>query len=41
MQALGVILSGREAGDAPVGEEMLAEVLSREGIKAVGANRAL
>ena len=39
-QVLGVILSGGQAGDAPVGEEMLAEVLSREEVKAVGGDRA-
>ena len=37
---LGVSLSGGQAGDAPVGEELLAEVLAREEIKAVGADRA-
>ena len=39
-QVLGVILSGGQEGDAPVGEEMLAEVLARKEIKAVGADRA-
>ena len=39
-QVLGVILSGGQKGDAPVGEEMLAEVLVRPEIKAVGADRA-
>ena len=39
-QVLGVVLSGGQAGDAPVGEEMLAEVLAREGVKAVGGDRA-
>ena len=39
-QVLGVILSGGQEGDAPVGEEMLAEVLVRPEIKAVGADRA-
>ena len=39
-QVLGVILSGGQEGDAPVGEEMLAEVLARPEIKAVGADRA-
>jgi transposase len=39
-QVLGLILSGGQAGDAPVGEEMLAEVLTREEIKAVGGDRA-
>ena len=39
-QVFGLILSAGQAGDAPVGEEMLAEVLAREEIKAVGADRA-
>ena len=39
-QVLGVILSGGQEGDAPVGEEMLAEVLARKEIRAVGADRA-
>ena len=39
-QVLGLVLTGGQAGDAPVGEEMLAEVLRREEIKAVGAERA-
>lgn len=39
-QVLGVILSGGQEGDAPVSEEMLAEVLARPEIKAVGADRA-
>ena len=39
-QVLGLVLTGGQAGDAPVGEEMLAEVLQREEIKAVGADRA-
>ena len=39
-QVLGVVLSGGQEGDAPVGEEMLAEVLTRQEIKAVGADRA-
>lgn len=39
-QVLGLILSGGQAGDAPAGEEMLAEVLAREEIKAVGGDRA-
>jgi transposase len=39
-QVLGVILSGGQAGDAPVGEEMLGEVIQRETIKALGADRA-
>lgn len=37
---LGLLLSGGQAGDAPVGEEMLAEVLTRKEIKAVGGDRA-
>ena len=36
----GLVLTAGQAGDAPVGEEMLAEVLGREEIKAVGADRA-
>ena len=39
-QVLGLVLTGGQVGDAPVGEEMLAEVLHREEIKAVGADRA-
>ena len=39
-QVLGLVLTGGQAGDAPVGEEMLAEVLANEKIKAVGADRA-
>ncbi len=39
-QVFGLILSAGQAGDAPVGEEMLAEVLGREEIKAVGGDRA-
>ena len=39
-QVLGVILSGGQEGDAPVGEEMLAEVLARQEVKAVGGDRA-
>ena len=39
-QVLGLILSSGQAGDAPVGEEMLAEVLTKEEIKAVGGDRA-
>ena len=39
-QVLGLVLTGGQAGDAPVGEEMLAEVLRRQEIKAVGADRA-
>ena len=37
---LGPILTGGQTGDAPVGEEMLAEVLTRQEIKAVGGDRA-
>ena len=36
----GLILSGGQAGDAPVGGEMLAHVLQREEVKAVGGDRA-
>ena len=39
-QVLGLILTGGQAGDAPVGEELLAEVLAREEVKAVGGDRA-
>ena len=39
-QVLGLILTGGQAGDAPVGEELLVEVLRREAIKAVGGDRA-
>ena len=39
-QVLGLVLTGGQAGDAPAGEEMLAEVLTNEKIKAVGADRA-
>lgn len=39
-QVLGLVLTGGQAGDAPVGEELLLEVLAREQIKAVGADRA-
>ena len=39
-QVLGLVLTGGQAGDAPVGEEMLAEVLSKPEVKAVGADRA-
>ena len=34
------MLTGGQEGDAPVGEEMLAEVLARPEIKAVSADRA-
>lgn len=37
---LGLVLTGGQEGDAPVGEEMLGEVLSRPEIKAVGGDRA-
>ncbi len=40
IQALGVILSGYQEGDAPVGEEMLAEVSARKRVEAVGTDRA-
>ena len=39
-QVLGLLLSSGQAGDAPVGEEMLAEVLAKKEIKAVGGDRA-
>ena len=39
-QVLGVLLTGGQAGDAPVGEQMLAEVLARAEVKAVGGDRA-
>ena len=39
-QVLGLVLTGGQAGDAPVGEEMLAQVLAKEEIKAVGGDRA-
>ena len=39
-QVCALILSGGQAGDAPVGEELLAEVLAREEIKGVDADRA-
>lgn len=39
-QILGLILSGGQAGDAPVGEERLAEGLTREEIQAAGGDRA-
>ena len=39
-QVRGVILSGGQEGDAPVGEELLAEVLTDEEIQAVGGDRA-
>ena len=39
-QVLEIILSGGQEGDAPVGEELLSEVLTYEEIKAVGGDRA-
>ena len=39
-QVFGLILSAGQAGDAPVGEEMLAHVLARKEVKGVGADRA-
>ena len=36
----GLILSGGQAGDAPVGEELLAHLLQREEVKAVGGDWA-
>ena len=39
-QVLEIILSGGQEGDAPVGEELLSEVLAYEEIKAVGGDRA-
>ena len=39
-QVLGLVLTGGQEGDAPVGEELLAEVLARPEIKAVGGDRA-
>ena len=39
-QVLGLILTGGQAGDAPVGEERLAEVLRRKEVKAAGGDRA-
>ena len=39
-QVLGVVLTGGQAGDAPVGEAMLAAVLEREEVKAVSGDRA-
>jgi putative transposase len=37
---LEVILSGGQEGDAPVGEELLGEVLAYEEVRAVGGDRA-
>lgn len=37
---LGLVLTGGREGDAPVGEEMLAEALRRSQIKVVGGDRA-
>ena len=39
-QVPGLVLSGGQAGDAPVGEERPAEGLTRQEIKAVGGDRA-
>ena len=39
-QVLEVFLSGGQEGDAPAGEELLAEVLAYEEVKAVGGDRA-
>lgn len=39
-QVLGLILTGWTSGRRPVGEELLAEGLAREDIKAVGGGRA-
>ena len=39
-QVLGIILTGGQAGDAPVGEELLEGVLEREEVKAVAGDRA-
>ena len=39
-QVLGVILTGGQAGDAPVGEELLEGLVAREEVKAVAADRA-
>ena len=39
-QVCGLILSGGQTGDAPVGEERLVQVLACGEIKAVGADRA-
>ena len=36
----GVVLTGGQAGDAPVGEMMLAQALANEKIKAIGGDRA-
>ena len=36
----GLVLMAGQAGGAPVGEEMLAQVLGREKVKTVGADRA-
>lgn len=36
----GVVLTGGQTGDAPVGEVMLAQVLAQEEVEAVGADRA-
>ena len=39
-QVLGLVLTGGKEGDAPLGEEMLDEVLARKEVKAVAADRA-
>ena len=39
-QVLEVFLSGGQEGDAPAGEELLAEVLAYEEVEAVGGDRA-
>ena len=39
-QVLEIIVTGGQEGDAPVGEELLGEVLTYEEVKAVGGDRA-
>ena len=39
-QVLAIILTGGQAGDAPVGEELLAELLAKPEIKSVSGDRA-
>ncbi len=39
-QVLGIILTGGQAGDAPVGEELIEGVLERPEVEAVAADRA-
>ena len=39
-RVLKVILNGGQEGDAPIGEEVLDEVLDCEEVRAAGANRA-